>query len=84
MDDQEPEPITFFLVGSWFLAGSFGFGRSLCSTLQPILYSQVSNSPVLLLIMYLILSNDKIFSCTVCCPISCGFLRSAMCLGADY
>jgi hypothetical protein len=29
MDDQEPEPITFFLVGSWFLAGSFGFGRSL-------------------------------------------------------
>ena len=31
---QEPYPITFFLVGSWFLAGNFGFSSSQCCRLS--------------------------------------------------
>ena len=32
--NQEPEPGTLFLVGSWFLAGRFGFGLPLTEMLE--------------------------------------------------
>ena len=59
-NNLEPEPITFFLVGYWLLAGNFGFRRSLCTNICFIKYSQ----PRYLWIeskLYLLCSALKVF-----------------------